>query len=100
MSKYLNLYSFIAQFLYTRESRAAPSLSSFIDPSSSGCGVSRSISEPYQSRSKPKPTTSPLASSSVSASAATQGEKIGELYESAMATVPVQVSYENGDPLN
>ena len=84
---------FIAQFLYTRESRAAPSLSSFIDTSSGGGGISRSISEPYQSPSKSKPTTSPLVSSSVSASTATREKRIGKLYAGSWSMVVGQCQY-------
>ena len=70
----------LAQFLYTRESRAAPSLLSFIDTSGGG-DISRSVSEPYKSNSKSKLTTSPLASSSVSTSTTTLGKEIiGNLY--------------------
>ena len=64
--------------MYTRESRAAPSLSSFIDTSAGGAGIGRSISEPYQPQSKLKPTTSPLASSSISVNTATKEKRLGK----------------------
>lgn len=76
--------TFLAQFLYPRELRDTPSLSSYINATSGRLAVNRSVSEPHHSQSELKASSSPLASTGVGAVCTTGGVAVGKIFISAI----------------